>query len=152
MTPLMTPANVSPVRPVSKQAAHASVDFPLGVGGDALAAVALFGGFQQLVSRGQGTARIEAENIAQGAVVHKVGVASDGRGEMTVARRAEAEMSVFLGRVAGLHHGAQGKAAHHEGLIRACGRIQHMGEPAGNRGLGRPRQGQIGVGGAQGVR
>ena len=60
-------------------------------------------------------------------------------------------MSVRFRGIAGLHHGTQGETADDEGLIRACGCIQHMGEPAGNRGLGRLRQGQVGVGGAQGV-
>ena len=57
---------------LQEQTAHAAAYFPLSIGGDALSSVALVGHFQQFVPCRYAPSGVEAENIAQSAMVHKV--------------------------------------------------------------------------------
>ena len=57
---------------LQEQAAHAAAYLAFGIGGGAFAAVALVSHFQQFMPCRDAPSGVEAENIAQSAMVHKV--------------------------------------------------------------------------------
>jgi hypothetical protein len=62
-------------------------------------------------------------------VDHQVGVAADGRGEVQVVRRGQAEVADVLGRVDGLHHRAQEQVVE-RALLGAAGDLLEQGVEA----------------------